>query len=149
MLVITDQYTAIYMMSAVKRILHQRYADGDRSTWLLGDSGYPLEPYLLTPIEGANPEMPEGRYTQAHKTTRNCVERCISKILLQMSSERQSITLCSSICRQDCVIMCHFTYEHIIIQYDDELDDYEDLEDVNLFRQGQHTRNNLIFRQFM
>jgi hypothetical protein len=39
--------------------------------------------------------------------------------------------------------------EHIIIQYDDELDDYEDLEDVNLFRQGQHTRNNLIFRQFM
>jgi hypothetical protein len=31
--------SAVYMMSAVKRILHQRYADGDRSTWLLGDSG--------------------------------------------------------------------------------------------------------------
>jgi hypothetical protein len=63
--------SAVYMMSAVKRVLHQRYADGDRSTWLLGDSGYPLEPYLLTRIEGANPEMPEGRYTQAYKTTMN------------------------------------------------------------------------------
>ncbi|XP_050300187.1 putative nuclease HARBI1 [Anthonomus grandis grandis] len=50
---------------------------GDRNSWLLGDSEYPQEPWLMTPIENALPESPEGRYTQAHIQTRNCVERCI------------------------------------------------------------------------
>jgi hypothetical protein len=58
-------------------------------------------------------------------------------------------TLCTHVSFYSILIQRNILDEHIIIQYDDELDDYEDLEDVNLFHQGQHTRNNLIFRQFM
>lgn len=31
----------------------------------------------MTPIRGAPRDDPDGRYTQALNTTRNCVERCI------------------------------------------------------------------------
>jgi len=40
-------------------------------------SGYPHEPWLMTPIRGAPEDSPEGRYTRALTRTRNCVERCI------------------------------------------------------------------------
>jgi hypothetical protein len=65
------------MMSNVKRHLLRNYRNGERNSWLLGVSGYPLEPFLLTPIIGADPGTPAGRYTRAHISTRNSVERCI------------------------------------------------------------------------
>ena len=41
-----------------------------------GDSGYPLEPYLLTPILGQQQRTPsEARYNDAHAKTRNTIER--------------------------------------------------------------------------
>lgn len=44
--------------------------------WLLGDSGYPLRPYLLTPV--GNPQtISEMRYNSAHIRTRSLVERSI------------------------------------------------------------------------
>lgn len=50
---------------------------GDRNTWLLGDSGYPQEPWLMTPMVNAAPGTPQYVYTEAHVRARNCVERCI------------------------------------------------------------------------
>lgn len=47
---------------------------------VLGDSGYPLEPWLLTPIENAANNTPEGRYTLAHARARNCIERCFGSL---------------------------------------------------------------------
>ncbi|XP_011863460.1 PREDICTED: putative nuclease HARBI1 [Vollenhovia emeryi] len=51
------------------------YNSGDRSTWLLGDSGYGLEPWLMTPITNAPEGSAEAQYTQCHSSTRNCIER--------------------------------------------------------------------------
>ncbi|XP_072143067.1 putative nuclease HARBI1 [Dermacentor andersoni] len=49
-----------------------------RGEWVLGDSGYPLEPWLLTPVPGhPGIDTPEGRYNQAHASMRNVVERGI------------------------------------------------------------------------
>ncbi|KAK4887387.1 hypothetical protein RN001_003658 [Aquatica leii] len=42
----------------------------------VSDSGYPLQPWLLTPIENAAEDSPEGRYTRSHIRTRNVVEKC-------------------------------------------------------------------------
>lgn len=42
---------------------------------IIGDAGYSLEPWLMTPITNAPEESPEARYTQCHTSIRNCVER--------------------------------------------------------------------------
>lgn len=67
---------AIWTMSDVGLEVRRRYQNGERNSWLLGDSAYPLLPYLLTPIIGADPEEAEGRYTAFHCRARNTVERC-------------------------------------------------------------------------
>ncbi|KAJ8915892.1 hypothetical protein NQ315_015505 [Exocentrus adspersus] len=70
---------AIWRMCTPRRYLHRRYRNGDENTYLLGDSGYPLLPYLLTPIVGAPPNSPAARYTHRHSQIRNCVERTIGQ----------------------------------------------------------------------
>ncbi|XP_050042697.1 putative nuclease HARBI1 [Dermacentor andersoni] len=49
-----------------------------RGEWVLVDSGYPLEPWLLTPVPG-HPgfDTQEGRYNRVHASMRNVVERGI------------------------------------------------------------------------
>lgn len=43
-----------------------------------GDSGYPLEPWLMTPVPGRPAvSTPAGRYNAAHASMRSVVERCI------------------------------------------------------------------------
>lgn len=42
---------------------------------MIGDSGYTVSPVILTPIIGADPETPAGRYTQAHSSTRSTARR--------------------------------------------------------------------------
>ncbi|GBP41300.1 Putative nuclease HARBI1 [Eumeta japonica] len=42
-----------------------------------GDSGYPLRPWLLTPVTDATPHTATAHYTSLHCKTRNVIERCI------------------------------------------------------------------------
>lgn len=55
--------------------LRTRFEAGEfRNGIILGDGGYPLKSYLLTPI--GNPQMPaEHLYNESHIRTRNCIER--------------------------------------------------------------------------
>ena len=46
------------------------------NSWLLGDSGYGLSDWLLTPYANPNGD-PQERYNAAHKKARCLVERCI------------------------------------------------------------------------
>ncbi|KAM7299918.1 putative nuclease HARBI1 isoform X1 [Ixodes scapularis] len=45
---------------------------------MLGDSGYALEPWLITPVPGAHTtSTASGRFNKAHSSMRSVVERCI------------------------------------------------------------------------
>ncbi|KAE8744189.1 hypothetical protein FOCC_FOCC009197 [Frankliniella occidentalis] len=68
-----DSY--VYNNSALPDVM--RTAFRESHCWLLGDSGYPLQPWLMTPLPGAPEGTPEYHYTQLHGKVRNAVERCI------------------------------------------------------------------------
>lgn len=71
----------IWRHSAIQTYMQQLQGNGE-SCWLLGDSGYPLQPYLMTPIANAAPNTPEANYNAAHSSARNVIERAIG--LLKM-----------------------------------------------------------------
>nr|CAI5826194.1 unnamed protein product [Callosobruchus analis] len=67
----------IWNNSNVKTFMEQLHGHGENSFYLLGDSGYPLRPWLLTPLQyETQPNSPEDRYNNAHKVTRCTIERC-------------------------------------------------------------------------
>ncbi|KAK8767469.1 hypothetical protein V5799_005750 [Amblyomma americanum] len=58
-----------------QKVEHGLLEDGEP---VLGDSGYPLEPWLLTPVSGhPGANTAEGPYKAAHASMRCVVERCI------------------------------------------------------------------------
>ncbi|XP_037525595.1 putative nuclease HARBI1 [Rhipicephalus sanguineus] len=62
-----------------RRFLAGRIAEPGE--YLLGDSGYPLEPWLLIPVSGDPSEhSAEGRFNAEHITMRSIVERCIGML---------------------------------------------------------------------
>lgn len=46
-------------------------------SYILGDSGYPLEPYLITPYRNPAEGSVRAKFNTVHAKTRNCVERTI------------------------------------------------------------------------
>ena len=55
--------------------------DADNNVWLLGDSGYPVSRFLMTPVNNAR-TVAEQRYNSSHSRTRNTIERAFG--LLKM-----------------------------------------------------------------
>jgi hypothetical protein len=43
--------------------------------WLIRDSGYTVQPWMMTPIPDAAENTPEGIYTARHESARNVIER--------------------------------------------------------------------------
>lgn len=66
----------IWRRSALLNYYKEKYNNGERNFWLLGDSGFPLQPWLMTPF-GAPASRSEQMFNTAHKSTRCMVERCI------------------------------------------------------------------------
>ncbi|KAG8228670.1 hypothetical protein J437_LFUL008908 [Ladona fulva] len=66
----------VWANSGVRQRVMDIWARGERC-WLLGDSDYPHEPWLQTPILSAEEGTLEAQYTQYHIKARSAVERCI------------------------------------------------------------------------
>ncbi|XP_035233814.1 putative nuclease HARBI1 [Stegodyphus dumicola] len=64
----------VWRSSGVRHALSRHHETG---SWLLGDAGYPLEPWLLTPVSSPTVGSANERYNKKHATARNCIERCI------------------------------------------------------------------------
>lgn len=67
--------SAIWQVSDIRNHLRTAFENGDRSSYLIGDSGYPLEPWLFTPYLNVQENTPQSRYNEIHKSTRNVIER--------------------------------------------------------------------------
>ncbi|XP_050547929.1 putative nuclease HARBI1 [Daktulosphaira vitifoliae] len=68
-----DSY--IWRRSNVSSVMEKMHDEGMRSYYLLGDSGYALKPWLLTPLHNPDPSTPEGRYNEWICKTRSLIER--------------------------------------------------------------------------
>ncbi|XP_064482910.1 putative nuclease HARBI1 [Ornithodoros turicata] len=69
----------IWRKSALHDLLHGGHVSLGEGGWLLGDSGYPLEPWILTPILGDEPELEAewvDLYNRVQATARGTIERC-------------------------------------------------------------------------
>ncbi|XP_018368784.1 PREDICTED: putative nuclease HARBI1, partial [Trachymyrmex cornetzi] len=67
----------VWNASTVSAHLEQQYNNGRRNYWLLGDSAYPLLPYLMTPKLGQPEGSPSARYTDAHVRASSRIEQTI------------------------------------------------------------------------
>ncbi|XP_047989602.1 putative nuclease HARBI1 [Leguminivora glycinivorella] len=67
--------TYIFRQSVVRGEMRRLHDQRMGRYFLLGDSGYPLEPWLMTPVLHADPHSPQDRYTRWHCQARNVVER--------------------------------------------------------------------------
>ncbi|CAH2090586.1 unnamed protein product [Euphydryas editha] len=65
----------IWSASEIEPYMRRLHESGEH-VWLLGDSGYPQRPWLMTPILNALPGSQEEIYTSRHVQARNCIERC-------------------------------------------------------------------------
>lgn len=68
----------VWKNSAEKEWLQKNYTAG-KKLWLLGDSGYPLEPWLMTPYRLPMEGSPESKFNDVHSAARSVNERCIGK----------------------------------------------------------------------
>ena len=65
--------SAIFQSS---NLMQHMESGGGRNGWLLGDRGYGIQPYLLTPFRPDDVTTePRRRYQRAHTKTRNTIER--------------------------------------------------------------------------
>lgn len=149
----------IWRHSVARQALETSFNNGDRNSWLLGDSGYPLEPWLLTPIENAAPETPEFWYTQAHIQTRNAIERCIgvlkgrfqslNHILRYSPTQAGNFVNCCAILHNLCTAAGLNNEFEIPQQLNILANDIHIPYQGNIPRQGINTRRTLINQYFM
>ncbi|XP_036334306.1 putative nuclease HARBI1 isoform X1 [Rhagoletis pomonella] len=67
----------IWNVSDARSMLRDRCEAGERNCWLLGDAGYPLEPYLMAPYRSAAEGSLEAVFNKKHAKARNIVGQTI------------------------------------------------------------------------
>ncbi|XP_039971298.1 putative nuclease HARBI1 [Bactrocera tryoni] len=65
----------VWNLSGERESLRTTYENGNRSERILGDSGYPLEPWLLTPYKNAPERSDELYFNQQFTKGRSLIER--------------------------------------------------------------------------
>lgn len=156
----------IWRQSGIQRIMSHIHNLGETNSWLIGDSGYPLQPYLLKPFLNPPPNSPESRFNTAHCRARNVIERCFGilkmrfRCLLQERVARYDpyfvgmlVTACSILHN-----MCLAAGVPLVGEANADLPDEDNVNnipngaprpDVHLLREGERTRANILQGYFL
>lgn len=155
----------IWRQSGIQQILRHIHNMGETNSWLIGDSGYPLQPYLMKPFLNPAPNTPESRFNTAHSTARNVVERTFGilkmrfRCLLKERVARYAPHFVGMLATTCSILhnMCIAAGVPLLGEANEELPDEDNFFDFpngapypdNLFREGERTRNNILQRYFV
>lgn len=147
--------SAVYQMSGLKRRMPNSHG------FMLGDSGFPSDKFMLTPTANAPTGSKEARYNAAHKHTRNVVERTFGCLKMRFRCLTKSRTLHyapekAAKITYACMMLHNICMSrNIEIEADQEHandDDSDDDEDENALVEqdvpGQRIRHSYIQRHF-
>lgn len=150
------QDSAIWQTSEVRRLMKQRFENGDQTTWLVGDQGFPLEPWLMTPVSVPDADSPEARYNLAFKKARALIDKCIGylKMVFRCLHNRNSLHYSPKRAGK-IVAACAILHNIRVSRNEHSEEDLDEDEYKETFcvlsdavRQGQATRQSLIQSNF-
>lgn len=138
----------IWRQSMVRDHLLQQYNNNIRRNWLIGDSGYPLEPILMVPFLNPPEGSPEHRFNRRLCSARNTIERCIGVLKMRfrcLAVERRArytphfmgkvVTVCAVL-------------HNMCLEYNMELPNYDPGQQENIIHNaGNNNVNNNLFNE--
>lgn len=145
----------IWRHSAVRGFLQQEYLRNRPRSWLLGDSGFMLEPFLMIPFLNPIDGTPQARFNNAHIRARNCIERCIGvlkcrfRCLLRERVARYNANFVGTL-----IVVCSTLHNICLrfhVAFNDPIEDIGNEPPIqinvnqNLLREGNEVRNMSIF----
>lgn len=132
---------------ASAKMVNEHERDPNTRLFLLGDSGYPLQPWLMVPVPNARTPA-ELYYNQIHSKTRNKVERCIGvlknrfRCLIYEQKLRYSHLKASRI-----INSCAVLHNYLCSRHVDDDDDGHNLPDNDHNENNNIDNSNRIYRQ--
>ena len=115
----------IFSVSEVKHYLEQNHTTIEHSL-VIGDSGYALKPYLMTPYENPTTRQ-QIRFNTTHKTCRSSVERSIRQLKRRFCCLKEGLRVQPE---KACLIIVACVILHNIAKMLDE-EDFEEDDDVD------------------
>jgi len=156
----------IWRLSVVQDVLRHLHTIGQTSYFLLGDSGYGLKPWLMTPIYEPLENSPEARYNKWFGKTRSIIERCngvlkmrfrclLKHRVLHYSPEKAASIINACVILHNICITNNLPFVNIEEREDIDLGIYNDLPVINYVNQinpeltaGKRYQQQIISRYF-
>lgn len=144
----------IWENSQCKEFMEAQFNRNIDSSWLIGDSGYPLQPWLMVPFR--NPESDgQENFNKHHIRARNCVERLngvLKKVFACLSHDRGILVdpAYSGVIINACLTLHNFRLIHKQVVPDVNVPEiytnveYNIEEDLNVLNQGRRIRQSIL-----